>query len=348
MPMTPRQRWLAVFQRQQPDRIPTDFWATPEVLSRLKRELQCADDEALMRRLHVDRPREIAPRCRLLHHPDDPQADIWGVRYEPVNYGTGTYDEAVHHPLANMTSTSELRAFRWPRPEDYDYSVVSQALASDNGSRIIRGCHFEPFLLYCSMRGMEQAYEDLLLSPDIADAIFGRIFDFYWEYNRRVFEAGGGKIDMTYVAEDLGSQSGPLFSLATFRRFMLPNQKKMADLARSFGVHVFYHTDGASRPFIPDLIDVVGIEILNPIQWRCAGMDRDGLVRDFGGHVAFHGAIDNQRTLPFGSPQEVAEQVRECARIFGQGRWICAPCHNLQPVTPTQNILAMYEAVAGC
>ena len=74
--------------------------------------------------------------------------------------------------------------------------------------------------------------------------------------------------------------------------------------------------------FIPDLIDVVGIEVLNPIQWRCPTMEREGLVRDFGKRIAFHGAIDNQYTLPFGSVDEVRAQVRECVDIFKGYRWI--------------------------
>ena len=114
------------------------------------------------------------------------------------------------------------------------------------------------------------------------------------------------------MAEDLGSQTGPLMSLAMYRRFLLPNQIKMAELARSYGVHVMYHTDGAARAFLPDLIDRVGIEILNPIQWRCPGMEREKLVADFGGRIIFHGSIDNQQTLPFGTVDDVvARGARE-------------------------------------
>ena len=153
--------------------------------------------------------------------------------------------------------------------------------------------------------------EDLPLRPDVADAILGHIFDFYYEHHRRIFEAGRGRIDLTWVAEDLGSQNGPLMSLAMYRRFLLPNQIKMAELARSYGVHVMYHTDGAARMFLPDLIDRVGIEILNPIQWRCPGMEREKLVADFGRQIIFHGSIDNQHTLPFGAVDDVIREVRE-------------------------------------
>ncbi len=185
----------------------------------------------------------------------------------------------------------------------------------------------------------------MILRPELADAVLGHIFDFHWEHHRRIFEAGRGRIDTTWVAEDLGAQTGPLMSLAMYRRFLLPNQIKMADLARSFGIHVMYHTDGAARMFLPDLIDQVGIEILNPIQWRCAGMEREQLVADFGDRIIFHGSIDNQQTLAFGTVDDVVREVRESLEIYAAARWICAPCHNLQPVTPTENIVAMYETV---
>lgn len=100
-----------------------------------------------------------------------------------------------------------------------------------------------------------------------------------------------------------------------------------------------------ARRFLPDLIDKVGIEILNPIQWRCAGMEREDLVRDFGRRIIFHGSIDNQQTLPFGTPADVADEVRRSAPIYADARWICGPCHNIQPVSPTQNIVALYETI---
>ena len=97
----------------------------------------------------------------------------------------------------------------------------------------------------------------------------------------------------------------------------------------------------------PDLIDA-GVDILNPVQWRCRGMDREELARDFGAQMIFHGGIDNQQTLPFGTPDDVRRQVAENVRIFANGKgYIAAPCHNIQPNTPTANILALYEAVAA-
>ncbi len=349
IPMTSRQRVLALLHGRRPDRIPTDYWSTREFDARIKAELQCSDDEALWRKLHIDAPRRLAPHHLREHHPNDPLADMWGVRRKQIKYATGAYDEVDHCPLAQARSVHDVRAFHWPSPNDYDYTGITDALTVDDGTRPIRAGIYEPFLIYCSMRGMEQAYEDLLLNPGIADAILGHLFEFHYEWNRRIFEAGRidgqQRIDISYLAEDLGSQTGPLISLDIYRRFLRNNQRRMADLARSYGIHVFYQTDGAAHPFIDDLLDVVGIEVLNPIQWRCPGMERETLVREFGNRVAFHGAMDNQQTLPFGTVDDVINEVKQNIEIFSGAQWICAPCHNIQAVTPTENVVAMYDSI---
>src|SRR5512146_1420198 len=95
--MTPRQRWLALLNRQTPDRVPTDYWSTPEFHQRLKKDLGCADDEAPWTRLHIDGLKTIGPKALRRHHPNDPKADVWGVRFRNIDYGTGSYSEAEYH-----------------------------------------------------------------------------------------------------------------------------------------------------------------------------------------------------------------------------------------------------------
>ncbi len=344
--MTPRQRWLCILEDRTPDRIPTDYWSTPEFNAKLVAASGCEGD-AMFRKLGIDRPRFIGPKQLRHHHPNDSEADLWGLRHSSIDYGSGAYDEVAHHPLAHVTSVSEIESYRWPdAADDFDYTSVTEAVDTDDDYRIRQAGGYEPFLLYCALRGMEQAFEDMVLEPAIAEAALSHIFNFYHEHNRRIWNAGKGKIDIMYLAEDLAGQSGPLFSLAMYRRFLLPGQTKMAELARSFGIHVFYHTDGAAKTFIPDLIDVVGINILNPLQWRCPGMELQGLVREFGKHIAFHGGIDNQQTLPFGTVEDVRKEVRDVAAIMEGARWICAPCHNIQAVGPAENVMAMYDEAA--
>ena len=109
----------------------------------------------------------------------------------------------------------------------------------------------------------------------------------------------------TYVAEDMGRRRA-CSSRPDIREFLIPRMKRMIDLAHEAGAYVFYHSDGAIRPIIPDMIEA-GIDVLNPIQWRCKGMEREGLKEDFGDQVIFHGGVDNQYTL-------AGEQSRRCAR----------------------------------
>lgn len=340
--MTSRERWQAVLAGKKPDRWPTDFWYTGEVMERVLKDLRCNDETELYRKLKIDAPFGVWGEYR---GPDSGEKDLWGLRHVQQTYadGAGVYSEVVEHPLAAAQSVEDIEKYPWPNPDWFDFSVVKAQL-SKAGDRVVRGGGYEPFLLYCQMRGLEQAYMDLLESPEIVDAAIGKMFDFHYTLNERLFEAAGDRIDITYVAEDLGSQTSLLMSLDVVKKILLPRIRRMIQLAHDRGIKVLYHTDGAARPVIPLLIDA-GIDVLNPIQWRCPGMEREGLARDFGDKIGFHGAVDNQQTLPFGTPQDVRNEVRENVEIFGRTRGhIIAPCHNIQPITPTENIVALYEA----
>jgi uroporphyrinogen decarboxylase len=119
--------------------------------------------------------------------------------------------------------------------------------------------------------------------------------------------------------------------------------KRMIDLVHQAGAFVCHHNDGSIRKIIPDMIEA-GIDILNPIQWRCKGMEREALKCDFGEKLVFHGGVDNQYTLAFGSVEEVRQEVIDNLRILGKGGgYILAPCHNIQAISPPENIIAMYK-----
>jgi uroporphyrinogen decarboxylase len=191
---------------------------------------------------------------------------------------------------------------------------------------------------------MERALADLIEEPAIAECILERIHQFDLALTRRILDEISGRLLFVYVAEDLGTQESLLMSPALFRRRLKPRMARMIELIHSYGVKVFHHDDGAIRPLIPDLVEI-GIDLLNPVQWRCRGMDREGLARDFGPRLVFHGGIDNQRTLPFGSPEDVRREVRETIQAFRSAKgYIVAPCHNLQANTSTANVLALYQA----
>ncbi len=338
--MTGRERWLAVLNRKTPDRVPMDYWGTPEATERLCRHLGC-DFDGVCRTLHIDTPYTVSGRYAGPPLPE--HEDVFGVRTRPVDYGSGVYWEAENTPLSAYTSVEEIEAnYRWPSPDWWDYAHLPGEIEGKE-ERIIRGGGSEPMLTYKWLRGDQQAFLDLLLYPEVVHYCLGKLFDLAYQQTLRIFETIPGAVSITYVAEDLGGQDTLMYSPGHIREFLLPGMKRMMDLTRQHGSFVFVHTDGASREAIPDLIDI-GMQVLNPIQWRCAGMDREGLKRDFGGRIVFHGAVDNQQTLPFGTVQEVRQEVEDNLRILGAGGgYILGPCHNIQPVSPPENIVALYE-----
>lgn len=338
--MSSRERWLAVMNRQSPDRVPMDYWATPEATDNLCKYLSC-DFDTVCERLHIDLPHTVAGRYAGPTLPEN--EDVFGVRYTNVAYATGIYQERTNAPLAQYNSPDEIEAnYRWPSPDWWDYSHLPQELEG-KGHRIIRGGGSEPFLRYAALRGDEQAYMDLLINPEIVQYCLGKLFELAYQDTLRIFESVPGAVSITYVAEDLGGQESLLFSREQIREVLLPGMKRMMDLTREHGSYVFTHSDGAVRAILPDLIET-GTQILNPIQWRCAGMERAALKRDFGSRLVFHGAVDNQQTLPFGSIDDVRQEVIDNLRILGAGGgYIICPCHNIQALTPPENIVALYE-----
>jgi uroporphyrinogen decarboxylase len=184
---------------------------------------------------------------------------------------------------------------------------------------------------------------DLVLNPELVHYCLDKLFDFCYENTRRIYEQIPGKVTFSYVAEDLGAQENLLFSPGHIREFLLPRMKRMVDLAHEAGVYAFCHSDGAIRRIIPDLIGI-GIDVLNPIQWRCNGMEREALKRDFGDQLVFHGGVDNQQTLAFGSADDVREEVMTNIQVLGKGGgYILAPSHNIQAISPPENVVVMYE-----
>jgi uroporphyrinogen decarboxylase len=339
--MTPRERWLAVLEGRTPDRIPLDYWATAEATQKLIDYLGVPDVGAMLERLHIDRPVSVGPVY--VGPAPESGADLFGCRHRRVRYATGVYSECVYHPLAEYETVSEIeRNYEWPKAEWWDFSGIPRQIEGYE-DRPIRGGGSEPFLRYVNLRGMQRAYMDLIEKPEMVHYCLDRLFDLRYEYTLGIYRAIPGRVMITYIAEDLGSQESLLFSPAQIHEFLLPRMKRMMDLAHSAGAYVFHHSDGAIRRTLPDMIDA-GVDVLNPVQWRCVGMDREGLKADFGDRIAFHGAMDNQYTLPFGSVYEVRQEVADNIKLLGAvGGYILAPCHNIQPVGPPENVVAMYE-----
>jgi uroporphyrinogen decarboxylase len=320
-----------------------DYWGTDDATRAVVRYVGCRNQWEMFERLHIDKVVTVSPEYA---GPSLPRGtDMYGRRFRSFSYGNGKYRECVYHPLAEYETVSQIESsYTWPETSWFDFSVLPRQLRGKRRNYPVRGGGSEPFLIYAELRGRELAYMDLVLRPEMVHYCLEKLFDFCYEYTLRIYETLPGQVDLSYIAEDFGGQENLLFSPLVIRQFFLPRMQRMIELAHEAGVHVFFHSDGAIRPIIPDMIEI-GIDILNPLQWRSPGMEREGLKRDFGDQVVLHGGVDNQHTLAFGSVEDVRAEVLYNLDILGKGGgYILAPCHNIQAVSPPENIVAMYEA----
>ena len=343
--MTSRERMLAAIRHEPLDRVPTDFWATGEVWEKLKTHFGPGAD--IMQLLHVDGmggtgPAYVGPAIPAAA--DGESVNMWGMRSRAATYPGGVYYEQCHWPLAEAQTIADLDAYPWPRAEWFDYSGMRATAEEQRRTRVVQCGYMAPFYYHNQLRGLEASLMDPLAEPEFTHHLLKRLCDFFYEQHRRMFEAGKGLIDVAQVTDDLGSQSGPLISLDVYREFYAPHHKRFIDLCHEFDIRVMHHDDGSMRAFLPDLA-AMGIDILNPVQWTCPGMDMGELKREYRRRICFHGAVENQRILPFGTPEDVRAEVRHCIDALasdGTGYILCS-CHNIQANTPVENIVAMYD-----
>jgi uroporphyrinogen decarboxylase len=196
------------------------------------------------------------------------------------------------------------------------------------------------------MRGLENALMDTLANPDFLEAALDRIDAIQTVMLERLLSEAGDRLDLIFISDDMGMQENLLISLDSWETHFKPRLKNWCDLIHRYGKKVLYHTDGAVFPLIPGLIEC-GIDVLNPVQHVCPGMDTARLKQLFGKDIIFHGGIENQQILPRGTAQEVARETKTCLETLGGGGegYICCSCHNAQAGTPVENILAMIETV---
>ena len=297
--MTHRERWLSVFNRTPPDRIPMDWWGTDETRDKMLAHLGVSTEDELFAALHIDRPLIVAPGY--VGPPLDADEDAYGVRYADMDYGTGTYREVKIPSLASFESVDEIDdKFRWPRPDWWDCSGAAEQVKGKE-ERPVQFEMANMYAIYTRMRGIEQSFIDFAVNHDIVLYCMEKMIKLHAEVASRMFEAIPGRIDVALLMNDMGSQKDLLFSPETARKLFIPGLRTLAAQAREAGAAVMLHSDGAIRKAIPDLIDA-GIQVLNPVQWRCEGMDRAALKKDFGEKLMFHGGVDNQQTMVRGTP----------------------------------------------
>ncbi len=356
--MNSRERVITTVNCQQPDRIPIDFWAVDVVYNRLIEELGLPDVEAVLQRFGADMRyfRGPVPAARPV---GDGEEDHWGVRRKwhevsgkRKDGGTYTwrYKHLVGSPLADAQSVADVEKHPWPDPAGYDYSGVKDACKTirDTGCAVVFGGdrldRTAQLKAGMYLRGTEQFVTGLVLEPAMTECILEHIAEYYLDYNRRVFEAADGNIDVFFMGDDMGTQNSTWVSADMYRRFFKDRFTQFNGLAHEFGIKTMYHTCGCVTALVGEFADA-GLDVLQSLQPAAMGGDLADLKRKYGRDLCFQGGIDIQDVLPHGSADDVRRHVKHIAETLGSGGgYIFGTAHNVLPDVPTENILALIDA----
>jgi uroporphyrinogen decarboxylase len=346
---TSRERVLTAFGHQTPDRVPIDYFGNTGIDGRLKRHfgLSSDDDEGLRQRLGVDFFEVIPVYSGPQLHADVPdrRVDLWGVRTRWVEHETGGYWDFCDFPLKDA-GWDAIAAWPMPSPEDYDYAGIPEICRRHRHYALLVGNPGAGDMINSTgmVRTMEQVLVDLMVDEPACLLYMDRKNAVQLEVLSRVLEAARGAIDILWLGEDLGSTRGPLLSLELFRKHIRPRHQKFVDLAKSRGIPVMMHSCGSSSWAYEDFLDM-GITIIDTLQPEAKDMSPRYLKDRFGDRLSFHGCISTGGAVAYGSLDETVAYVRDTLEtMMPGGGYAFSPTHMLQDNSPTENVLAMYEA----
>jgi len=347
-PLSHKERVMISLDWQEPDRVPVEIYLTPEIQQQLNDYFKGEDllevFEIDLRHLHVPYKGPVKP----------PKGDIiydyWGSGYRAITHGqAGTYIEAVELPLAELETMDDVEKYPWPQVDYFDFSELEAQCDALSEYALTVGHPGMPDIVngVSRGRGMEQVLIDIVTRDEVGLAIIDKRVDFYYEFCKRALEAAKGKIDILWLGEDCGDQNGRLVSPKDFDEVFVPRLKKFFDLGHEYGCKVMLHSCGDTSEIQPTFIEM-GLDVLDSMQPEPKGMDPEKIRAACKGKLAFCGLISTQQTLPHGTEEECRAEARHRLDVIAKGGgYIFAPAHCIQPDTPLDNVLAIYEEALG-
>jgi len=371
-----RQRVRLALSHQEPDRVPFDLGGTgltsihvtayknlrhslklPEVEVKVgsMAEQLAVVDEDLADRLESDvwpvRPGFASQFEYVFWDEGDYEVyvDEWGIQWRKPKQG-GFYYDMWRHPLQNADSLAELKAYSFPDPVDegrfMGLRAQAEAAVAKGKAAVLAGPCAGITEVYSWLRGYEAFYIDLALNKPWVGTMLDKLVDYKIAFWQRALAEVGDLVDVVVEADDLAGQRNLLMSPATYREVIKPRHKRLFRAIKEMAaVKLFYHSCGAIRPLIPDLLDA-GMDILNPVQISAEGMKLPELKKEFGADLVFWGGgVDTQGAFHSGTPDEVSADVkRNIEALAPGGGFIFAAVHDIQANIATENIMAMWQA----
>ncbi|MEE4312753.1 MAG: uroporphyrinogen decarboxylase family protein [candidate division KSB1 bacterium] len=342
--MNSKERVHAAIARQETDRVPVFMWFHPDtakILSRILEIPEASIGDAFgndVRQAWV--ANNYAMEGIVHEHDGESHRDEWGIEW--VKYGP--FNQIKYSPLQNADEEA-IAAYRYP------YKSIEKLLGNMDAvtpyaDDYFIGCDISPclFELLSRLRGMEESLLDIAMNPGLAKRMLEDAAQFAIRIGTMACERF--PLDWFWTGDDIGGQGGMILSPQSWRELVKPHLGDIFKVGKKFNLWVAYHSCGGIRPIIPDLIEL-GLDVLNPIQSTCPGMDARELKEEYGADLTFMGGVDTQDLLPNGSADDVRRETGKLLEIMADGGgYILAASHTIPPETPLENIFAMYE-VAG-
>jgi uroporphyrinogen decarboxylase len=338
--MNSKERVAATLRREPVDRTPIFMWFHPDTAKHLGSLLDLPPSlvgDAMGNDVHQTWVNNNYAMEGITHeHDGETHVDDWGISWKR-GY---SYNQISHYPLG-AASKEEMLTYQFPAAHIDEYLGHMQPLV-ETGRNYFLGCDISPcaFEMYWRLRGMESAMMDMVDDPEFAHIMLNRCMDFAIQLGAAACDRF--PLDWLWTGDDVASQAGMMISPRSWRSLIKPGLQRVFEVGKTRHLWVAYHCCGGLRPIIPDLIEI-GLDVLNPIQGNCPGMDPIQLKKEFGDKLAFMGGVDTQDLLPHASVIEVRRATAELLKAMtaGGGGYILAASHTIPPETPDENIFAM-------
>lgn len=330
MQVTNRDRAIAALNHQQTDRVPYSIGFTQKALAKM---VEFYGDPGFVARLQnclISLPTE--PKNAWTEVQPDVWQDQFGVQWNRF------LDKDIGIVCNRLITPENIGDFSWPDPDDASrYGWADASSATCDGLRVA-GIGFSLFERAWTLAGMTEVLMAMVSNPSFVD----RLLDGILAFNLRIIEnACAGDIDAMYFGDDWGCQRGLIMGADLWRRFIKPRFREMCHAAKHRGKYVFLHSCGKVDELFEDLIEC-GLDVFNPFQPEV--IDVFEAKRGFGNCLCFHGGISTQRTLPYGTEEDVRKEVRRLLREVGKdGGYIAAPAHAIPADAKPENVAAMIE-----
>lgn len=345
--MKHRERVLASVNLEEPDRVPwcAYFGFAPSLHEKLcdhfgvPHESVDPDFPELYRKLDFDLmiSDPSPPKGFPKYLPDGSYQDHFGVTF---NKYLGFSERPIGHPLMNA-NIEDLDNYEFPDPDSLSLDPIDHSVRKFGGEyAVMSGFHYTLFERAWILRGFSQSLVDFYANPSFAEKLLDKITKYNVELAKRIVEK---PIDIYWIGDDYSDQRGMLMSPATWRKFIKPRLAKLAAIPRKRGIPTFLHCDGNPTDILDDLVEL-GITVLNPVQ--PLAIDPGFVKEKYGDDLCLFGTIDIQKTLPFGTPEDVQKEVATRMKTCGKnGGLILSPTHNVPPDVPVANVLALAKAI---